>query len=193
MANSHLQLQDQVRVGTVLETYDCGYILVEEILPEGVISRTPINPRYLWTWSDLSRLQCIIYRQPDANENVAESAARWSAQVTESGGVVEDCNTGQDGLVDVAVAGELRRIVPATWDKIRLQARVVDDSRPFDLNVTGGDDYHNEIEATESLRQIVAKHHEFTTQCQAAGWKRMNFTTWRAEAGEWRYDVQLGY
>ena len=54
----------QLRPGVILETYDCGYILVMEVRPDGVIqgnaatpSSTPAGHEHLWTWNALERLE----------------------------------------------------------------------------------------------------------------------------------------
>lgn len=60
-------LRARVRPGTVLETYDCGYITVHRVEAEGVVqSPAPVVlgceglEELLWTWEELKRYECTI-------------------------------------------------------------------------------------------------------------------------------------
>ncbi len=58
-------LRAELVVGTILETYDCAYIKVKEITPEGIIQDGGIlEGPHLWTWSQLKGLECLIVEQP---------------------------------------------------------------------------------------------------------------------------------
>lgn len=56
-------LQKSLKVGMILETYDCGYIRVDEITPEGIVQRESVVGEYTWTWDRLKALECIIYSE----------------------------------------------------------------------------------------------------------------------------------
>jgi hypothetical protein len=62
------EFRAQLRPRVILETYDCGYILVMEVRPDGVIQgnaaappSAPAGREHLWTWDALERLECIIW------------------------------------------------------------------------------------------------------------------------------------
>lgn len=54
--------RENLRVGDILETYDCGYIAVKDIKPEGVIqgNTAAIFPDHFWTWEKLNFYGCCI-------------------------------------------------------------------------------------------------------------------------------------
>ena len=62
---SRPEVRQQLQIGTILEDYDCGYIRVEGITPEGVVSPTIFEARHLWTWDALQKGEHIIYEQPE--------------------------------------------------------------------------------------------------------------------------------
>ena len=53
-------LRARIRVGMVLETYDCAYLRVKEIAEEGIVADGIEGP-FLWTWETLERLECTIF------------------------------------------------------------------------------------------------------------------------------------
>jgi hypothetical protein len=181
---------EQLRIGTVLETYDCGYIVVEGITDEGVIARTLWDPHYLWTWQTLKNLSCLIYEQPAEDANPQQAAARWLPRVENRGGDADSKLTGSDREVDSAVACELRRLMPESADRIELEASF-DDVGVLSLTIARPES--SPIVANEALRDAVFRHHEFTHQCQAIGWGTMHFAVWRSAEGVWRYDVKFTY
>ena len=60
--------RDALRPGTVLETYDCGYITVNSVTADGVLADTIYERDHLWTWADLLRYECLLYYQPKEGE-----------------------------------------------------------------------------------------------------------------------------
>lgn len=67
---SRPELRAELRVGTVLESHDCAYIVVLGVTPEGVISQTfRKGEDVLWTWQELTRSGYLIYEQPQAGNH----------------------------------------------------------------------------------------------------------------------------
>lgn len=60
---SRPELRGQLRVGTVLESHDCSYVIVGSVTDEGV--KDSVN-RGFWPWSSLRSHGFMIYRQPDS-------------------------------------------------------------------------------------------------------------------------------
>ncbi len=55
-------LRAELVVGTILDTYDCAYVKVSEITPEGIMDS--FTPPQFWPWSRLQVMECIIFKQP---------------------------------------------------------------------------------------------------------------------------------
>lgn len=137
------EFRQQLRIGTVLETYDCGYIRVEEITPDGVVSRAPSSDRHLWTWADLQRLECTVYE-----ESEEEHRPVGSAVVSERGGKLDihqirdrsAVNIGRSlapdsdvRLLDAEIAVELLDVTPSAWPVVHLHVRAVESAGGPDL------------------------------------------------------------
>lgn len=76
--------REALRPGTVLETYDCGYITVNSVTADGVLADTLFERDYLWNWDSLIRLGCIVYHQP----KMGEIPMRTVGKLRRRGGII---------------------------------------------------------------------------------------------------------
>lgn len=63
------ELRTKLKLGMILETYDCGYLEVQGITEEGILSRSfnldaEDHEPSLWTWEAMKRIQMTIYEGP---------------------------------------------------------------------------------------------------------------------------------
>lgn len=60
--------RDRLRVGDILETYDCGYIAVKEITADGVIQGNTATgfAEHFWTWERLNFYSCCIIYEDES-------------------------------------------------------------------------------------------------------------------------------
>jgi hypothetical protein len=209
------ELRAKLRVGTVLETYDFGYISVVEVTPDGVIGRTVVEPGSLWTWGALSSYGCTIYSQPGDESREGARPAAPSAVVTERGGRLPHLdgigaarhNGGSPGAapeergaaidaasLDEAIAAALVRLIPTTWPLTSLEVRVPEGGEgQLTLTISGPAGDPTPVSATDELRRAVAVLYDFTNQCQWTPWRGLSFAVSRTEPHGWRYDVQFHY
>lgn len=78
---SNLELRRQLRIGTILETQDCGYYRVVGIVDEGILAPGLLGPAMLASWHQLERGECIVWSQP-SDEDAAELGAGFTAPVS---------------------------------------------------------------------------------------------------------------
>lgn len=192
------KIRPQLVVGTVLETYDCGYIRVDELVDEGVIAPTFIDPRYLWTWKDLFRLSCIIYEQPATGADAAAEKMRWSPTVERRGGRVEISPPASSSrselpavVLDAAVVRSLVRLLSPACQEAELVAGSPDATSECTITEL---DSGSSKSADEELRHHLSKLQKFTSDTQGGrGWSQLTCRLTREAPQQWRYDLNFEY
>lgn len=110
------RFRNALRPGTVLETYDCGYLTVNAVTPDGVLVDTICAHDRLYDWETLERYDCLVYYQPAEDELPIRTVPKLRSR----GGVVPG-DTADDPGSEPGVAEEraLARGLAAllsTWD-----------------------------------------------------------------------------
>lgn len=143
-----LEARARLQIGTVLETYDCAYLRVDAITPEGVICPNISSPGAIETWADLERCECIIYSQP--GDPGHEQFQTPLPRLIRRGGRLDmeaDGDAASSGSPSAAVAARplkllgnealeralaraLARSAPAGWEQISLELAIVWGSDP---------------------------------------------------------------
>ncbi len=198
------ELRQQLRVGTILETYDCGYIRVEEITPDGVVSRTLNSDRHLWTWADLQRLECTFYE-----ESEEEHCPFGGIVFSERGGRLDippirapsGLNRGRSlapdfdvRLLDTEIVLELLDLIPSTWPEAHLETRAVEDGGQVKLELGISQPGSNDtVQASEQLEEVVTMLHHFSGTRQLVAWKQLHFVIHRSDERSCRYEIQFSY
>jgi len=201
---SRQELRDQLRVGSILMTYDCGYIRVDEITDEGVISRSPFSDRHLWTWAALEGLECIICKP----EQVVAADVNGPF-LTERGGMIdahwlenapaldpEDSLAADfdDTLLNKEIARELLRLAPGSWLEIHLHAHLSAEAKDWSFHlsvetVDGGE----RVSPSQRLQRLVFALHQLSGRRQGVAWNGLDFVVEvRSESG-YRYEAQFSY
>jgi hypothetical protein len=189
-----------LRVGTVLETYDCGYIRVEQIVPEGVVSRGVRTPRRLWTWKALKKLECIIYHQPGDGHTAAEEEKALYLVLKDEYGAIDRTATGttERTVTDLqeALGRELVDLAPASASELEVRAEVSaansSDAR-IELRIVTAGCTPEEREPNASVKSGVLGLRDFMLECQGRTWNGLRFTVTRGASGAWRYHASYTY
>ncbi len=192
-------LRAQLRVGTVLETYDCGYIRVDAITDEGIVSCGS-----QWSWAELTRLECIIYEQPDAPRAAAEAptmrliqerGGRISAADLRPATSTSTARMDADRAHDIAIIGALTAQSSTHSEQIRLGVHASDG------RASSGDEYVlrdtdgllRPLQPSEALRRAVEEHRAFTGKCQPRTWDELDLTVIGCGGADRRSEVQFAY
>lgn len=78
---TNLELRRKLRIGTILETKDCGYYRVVGIVDEGILAPGILGPAMLARWCELEWGECIVWSQP-SDEEAAELGAGFTVPVS---------------------------------------------------------------------------------------------------------------
>jgi hypothetical protein len=198
------EFRQQLRIGTVLETYDCGYIRVEEITPDGVVARAPSSDRHLWTWADLQRLECTVY-----DESEDEHRPVGGVVVSERGGKLDihrirdlsPVNSGRSlapdfdvRLLDAEIAVELLDVIPSTWPAAHLHVRAVGNTHDLIFELTISKPGSTEtVQPNKGLEEALRMLHQLSGRRQEVPWRQLYFAVHRTDVQHCRYEVQFSY
>jgi hypothetical protein len=194
-------LRAQLRIGTVLETDDFGYIRVIDVTADGVVSLGGSFPRHLWKWDELTQLKCTIHVQPD--EASGADTLNWNvSRIGNRGGVLTlSTLAGNDTHPDVptveqALGSELTRLAPPSLMRMELHARVRTEaaaehgSAPLAVSISTNTGDH--LKPNAATRTLVARLRDFLLECQGSTWTELRFGVWRVDA-TWRYNADYEY
>jgi len=208
-----LELRARLRVGTVLETHDCGYLRADAITPEGVICPGLDSPGYLWTWDALQMLECTIYSKPgDPGHEKFETplprlvrrggrldleADGETSRASRRGGAGP--TSGPPKLLrnedlERALATALARSAPAGWERIILVLAIAWDAEPGYSIVTrapGGEE-----EALAPAAEVLALASALRAEAQLLRGplcSRIVLQVDHLGDGDYRYRIQVGY
>lgn len=197
------ELRPQLRIGMVLETYDCGYIRVEEITPDGVVSRTPDSDRHLWTWADLQRLECTVVEEgeeehrPAGGVVVSERGGRLEIPVTRDRSWLNSTRSLPENfdvrLLDAEIAMELLDLIPSAWTGVHLSARAAEGGgEDFQLTFSQAGSTVT-VQPSGRLKKALKLLHQLSGRRQVVAWQQLSFTVHRCDAQHLRYEIQFGY
>lgn len=191
------ELRAELRRGTVLETYDCGYIHVEEVTGDGVVSREVFAPHFLWRWDALTRLKCTVYSQPADGE---ELRPRSDHIVRELGGRIRPGEQPWAPWPDeynernVALVKEMIHAAGDGGGELRVRFEPSRDDGPLAITSASlAGDPTNLGALEERLLKIAAELRDYGAECQGLAWSRLDGKVVPEEDGSWRYAFDFGY
>jgi hypothetical protein len=162
------EMQSRLKVGSLLMTRDCAFIRVEEIVDEGVISRTLSCPRGLWDWAWLDRWDCHI----SVDDNPRPEGFVWQDPEVQNFGIdepidgdriLEEIAQQVDSVSSTLIGATVLDASAVYWGPVGVvcDVAVTDNGRRLDVS------------SDVKLFGLIAEFHRWARLCQSQPWESL--------------------